>query len=724
MEFIFANRIGLTALLLLVSLSACNNDPVGTVTPSSDGGSRIEMAPPQKIALSRMINANALFIDVKVDGVDVPMELITDGEPGSEGLRAGSIQLTEGTVQTVVVTWSENFEGALLPLAIAEKPIAVEGDASGNQEFSFVNNDFNYSSDDDGDEISNLQERNEETDPRDINDPPTPPEQVRVTVRTQLPDERILQNEALLSTITPIATINEGTINEVELPLIREGNSWVGRAQVTENSTPFASVTFFPMPGSTLVLANAGFSQDLSAGSDFNFASSIFESEVYDADKDSLSNLDELLGGFNPLDSNSPVQDPCDNGNFTQGCIFDTDGDNKPDSVETEAADTDQDGQPDYLESSLQDNDGDGSNAELDADEENPCVPSATSAPCVASQTDTDLDGKSDVEETLTADTDGDGIPDYRESAILDEDNDGVFDEADLDNTDPCIPSATSAACVATQTDSDSDGKSDVEETLTADTDGDGILDYLDSAILDTDNDGVFDEVDVDNTDPCIPSATSAACVATQTDTDLDGKSDVEETLTADTDEDGIPDYLDSAILDTDIDGVFDELDEDNIDPCVPSERNPTCASLQTDTDMDGETDAEETLTADGDLDGIPDYLESDILDEDSDTLSDEADIANDDPCLPSEVNDACGIVQRDSDDDGKTDLEETLDADTDEDGLPDYLESATADLDSDGIVDELDEVNGDPCLPSPNNPVCEASTTDSDSDGTPNTLP
>jgi len=760
---ILANRVAWTALLMMC-LSACDNDNVGTITTTSAEGSHVEMVPPQRIAQSRAIEPGKLDLVVTVNADRVPM-----GLPNADGVRSGTINLTEGSQHFVRVIWTENSNEEPLVLAVNEDTILVNGGANAQQDIVFRNDEYNYNFDDDRDDRSNFDELEANTNPLDATSPGFAPNRVDVTVRIQIPDERILSNNMLLGTITPVAIVN----NEVEVPLVREGNNtWIGEANVVQNSSAFAEVTFFQAPDRMLALSTARFSDVVGEGNDINIPSSQFDSAPFDQDTDGLSNLDELLGGSDPFDSSSgpePV-DPCESGNFTQGCTIDSDNDNKPDSQEGETLDTDGDGQPNYLESALQDNDNDGRDAELDSNDNDPCIPISDNEACTNQQIDTDNDGKTDIAEG-TGDTDGDGIPDFRESSVLDEDGDTVVDEADIANADPCVPSETSAACVDTTKDTDNDGKTDIEEG-TGDSDGDEIPDFRESSLLDEDSDGVVDEEDIANADPCIPSDISAACVDTTQDTDNDGKSDAVEG-NGDRDGDGVPDYLESAILDddgdgtsnegdranldpcipstqsepcleqetdtdgdgkTDLeegtgdsdgdeipdfressildedgDGVVDEADEENADPCIPSENNDACVDQDKDTDEDGESDLEEG-TGDADGDGIPDYLESDQLDQDGDTVSDEADEENENPCVPNELNDACGILQRDSDDDGKTDLEEGI-VDTDGDGLPDYLESAIKDLDGDDVVDELDPINGNPCVPSADSPACTSQT-------------
>ena len=52
------------------------------------------------------------------------------------------------------------------------------------------------------------------------------------------------------------------------------------------------------------------------------------------------------------------------------------------------------------------------------------------------------------------------------------------------------------------------------EREYAVDTDGDGVINALESSIVDTDGDGVMNQLDPANTNPCVPNANAAACLA------------------------------------------------------------------------------------------------------------------------------------------------------------------------------------------------------------------
>ncbi len=655
---ILRNHVKLSNALLvalaLLGLSSCNNEPVGTVSATPEKGALVQMTPPPNIAYSRAVNQDALILNVTVNGESVVME-----EDPTTGVRAGRITLPAGSAPEIIVKWSEGFRGGVLALGEARRNVDIRNDANSEQQVRFLQSDFDFSMDDDNDERSNLQERNENSDPLDPNSPGVPVVLVDVVVRIQVPDARLLDQPEALAALTAVATFNGD-----ELPLVREGSSWTATTRAGENSNAFVSVDFYRTSERRLQLSRAQESQDIGTGAEFNFATETHESAAFNEDRDDLPNLEEIIQGHNPLDSNSPAKDPCETSQFAVGCTTDTDNDGKPDSIETETTDTDGDGIPNYREPSSVDADDDTRNAELDVNDNDPCIPSVNNIACQNKLRDSDGDGKTDIEEG-DGDRDNDGMLDRDESSQNDADNDGESDESDAANQDPCIPNAAAQQCLVTTNDFDNDGKLDVDETTTEDTDGDGIPDYQESFTFDGDSDGTVDELDPDNNDPCLPSTDNTPCQDLLQDSDGDNKTDVEETLTLDSDGDTIPDYLDSAIVDTDNDGLVDEVDSDNNDACVPDTANSTCQA-QLDGDGDGVPDATDNCSA---------VANPDQTNSDSDAQGDACDVDDDNDTVLDAVPDNCPIVanpaQSDTDGDGMGDA---CDNDDDNDGVLDVV--------------------------------------------------
>lgn len=127
------------------------------------------------------------------------------------------------------------------------------------------------------------------------------------------------------------------------------------------------------------------------------------------------------------------------------------------------------------------------------------------------------------------------------------------------------------------------------------------------------------------------------------------------------------------------------------------------------DTDGDGQNDCAEigpdpTDPLDVDGDGVIDALESSTVDSDGDGVNNEADPANNDPCIPSVTAPNC-----DSDGDGLTYSEETANG----------TNASNPDTDGDGINDGTEVTNGsdplDPCDPDDSSIDCQI---DTDGDG------
>jgi hypothetical protein len=305
---------------------------------------------------------------------------------------------------------------------------------------------------------------------------------------------------------------------------------------------------------------------------------------------------------------------------------------------------------------------------------------------------DSDGDGLDDASEvggdvSNPLDSDGDGMIDALESSIDDTDGDGTVDQDDAENTDPCVPDAGSAACLAIDLDDDDDGIPDtLEGSGAVDTDGDGIPDSLD---LDSDNDGLFDLIE------------SGADV-TGLDSDNDGVidasnsfggnrlADVLETTAdsgtinyslLDTDGDTTPDFRD---LDSDGDGQNDVSEAGGSDP----DEDGVIGSATPTVDGNGVPTGGGLTPPDYNSDGVPDYLDSN--DTDSDGVVDSLDLDLDNDGIPNTAE-GNGLLHSDSD--GTPD---SLDLDADGDGLFDIVEAGGSDANDDGLVDGFSDGNAD----------------------------
>jgi hypothetical protein len=230
--------------------------------------------------------------------------------------------------------------------------------------------------------------------------------------------------------------------------------------------------------------------------------------ESVDADRDTITNEDEDAEGTDFDSDTIPNRQDVDSDGDTlldsleagdEDCWtgpVDSDGDGRPDFVDTDSDDNgipdrsettedgDDDGVPDFADS---DDDGD---TIRDVDEiGDPLDPEDTDGDMVPDYQDVDSDGDAilDSAEKLY-DVDGDGIPAFRDD---DSDGDGLTDRDEAGDGDPATPprdTDSDGLPDFLDIDSDGDGLSDAQETeagtdpLDPDTDGDGFSDLAEWA--------------------------------------------------------------------------------------------------------------------------------------------------------------------------------------------------------------------------------------------------
>jgi hypothetical protein len=295
-----------------------------------------------------------------------------------------------------------------------------------------------------------------------------------------------------------------------------------------------------------------------------------------DSDNDGIADIAECQAGTDPLDK-------CDPNNTFGACDFDNDG----------------------LVNSL------------DPDDDNDCVPDAQDVDDFNPQSDSDLDGVSDLAECQAGsdplnacDPDPNGLA----CTGTDLDGDGFIANApngsplfDPDDNSPCVPDSTVGVC---------------------DFDGDGLINSLDT---DDDNDGVADNEDVDDFNK--NSDSDGDGITDDVETGGDGVYNVDidsNPLDTDTDDDGLPDGLedknhnglvdqgetDPVSNDTDEDSLTDNQEDINLngqvdpgesDPTKPDDDNDGILTIDEDTNGNGNV-----LDDDTDLDGIPDFMDPD----------------------------------------------------------------------------------------------------------------
>ena len=319
-------------------------------------------------------------------------------------------------------------------------------------------------------------------------------------------------------------------------------------------------------------------------------------------------------------------------------------------------------------------------------------------------------------------DPDGDGFAAWEDQLPLDStensdfDLDGIGDNADTDDDSDGIPDDEDSMPF----DTDNDG---LNNNVDDDDDNDGILDINDGGPLDTDNDTLNNDIDTDDDNDGYPDDIDEMPLDffEHLDTDGDGIGNNADT---DDDGDGLGDDYDafpldaSEQVDTDADGIGDNADNcpnvSNADQ-LNSDDDSLGNACDTDDDNDGVADTSDvfpldpTETLDTDSDGIGNNTDTD---DDGDGVSDILDVF---PLDSSETvdTDFDGIGNNaDTDDDGDN-VPDSSDAfplnasewaDTDLDGIGN---NADTDDDGDGVADDSDAF-----------PLDVAESVDTDSDG------
>ncbi len=396
------------------------------------------------------------------------------------------------------------------------------------------------------------------------------------------------------------------------------------------------------------------------------------EADFRDTDSDDDGILDSVEGetdtdgdgtaNYRDLDSDDDGID-----DTTEGSN-DTDNDGSADFLDT---DSDNDGLTDTEEAGS-DDDGDGIPGNLDPDSDNDGINDIDEG-----TGDSDQDGIADY---LDTDSDNDGIGDSLE-AMADTDGDGVVDRLDLDSDNDGITDAIESA-----NDADGDG---IPNFRDLDADNDGILDIAearvliaDSLALDTDGNGT---IDGDNT---VNSNGLADTVETSSDSGV-----VSYTL-ADTDGDGVVDFLD---VDSDNDGIFDVIEANHIDTDGNGRIDGTAAAngiivgadvRLIDTDRD---DVFDFRDLDSDNDSLPDVIEVIGSDADHNARIDNFTDTNGDG-----ADDGLMLVSTDIPDTDFDGIANFRDRDSDQDGLSDLIENQGADDLNDGIVDSFEDEDRD----------------------------
>jgi len=297
--------------------------------------------------------------------------------------------------------------------------------------------------------------------------------------------------------------------------------------------------------------------------------------------------------------------------------------------------DTDTDGIPDFL----------------DRDSDNDGIPDVIEA----GGTDTNGDGRVDFYTDMNdfstlIDADGDGLADpYDETtggtplAFLDTDGDGFWNHLDLDADNDAIP--------------------DVIEAGGVDTNGDGYVDNTN----DSDEDGFRDTYDPTND---VTAGVNEGNPMSQTGADNGFGRPVDWGTTLNTDSNGNPDYLD---LDAEDDGLTDVAEQGGVDM-----DGDGVADNYTDNDRDGYNDVYDAYIPPYTTGGVPLFVTGP-----DNGMGRPTTFSSGDQDKDNHLN----FRDYDSDNDGITDLIESLGLDTDGDGRVDIF----IDNDNDGYTDVYD---------------------------------
>jgi len=368
-QMISKRAIGLLGLLsaaipLLISCGS-NNSTV------ADDGSNVVMRPPAEILRLRAVDTSNLSLEVLVDGNPVVMAEAADGSQWS-----GTIDLLPNVFYNVRITWIETFNGQALLLSRAFTRTQIES-GEANPRIEIARSEFSGAAFDfDSDGRSNIDERTAGSDPTDPLSPEAPPQFVDVNLQLNIP------SSFQAASVDSSDFVMRAFINNQSVDLIRNDLVWSGVSRLIENSDANIDARLYRDNSETVRIGDVLLTRNIGTGGLVVISDTDFNYQI-DSDGDGLFNLDEILNGFDPLNSNSPVSNPCLPTPFVANCTNDEDNDGETDFQETEDADDDLDGIPNYLESNIVDADEDLAFAHEDANEDDPCIPNPSSFACL-----------------------------------------------------------------------------------------------------------------------------------------------------------------------------------------------------------------------------------------------------------------------------------------------------------------------------------------------------
>jgi len=303
---------------------------------------------PQPILTARNIVSSNLVLRITIG------DIVNDVRADENGEYRLVIRLPENTQTEVSLLWFEVIDGVELTLAEASDIPLFVGSASSPAFRSFEFDEFNTSFDADNDGFSNLRERTDGSEVDNPLDPGRPPVNVVLAVVIELPEIFDTAADEVLQQLTA-----EASVNDTDILLQRDGNSWLGEALAPENSDALVTVNFYNTPDRLVRLVNQSDSLDVGSGATFVFSPEDYENlDALNNDADEFNNAEEVAQGTDPTNPLDPD--------------FDGDGlsfaaDNCPTVANPEQENIDEDSLGDACdEINDNDTDGDGVDNELD----------------------------------------------------------------------------------------------------------------------------------------------------------------------------------------------------------------------------------------------------------------------------------------------------------------------------------------------------------------------
>ena len=279
------------SLLALAGLIACDSQPA----PDPDqvaidqvvlNGTGIQVPLPQQLRTISDIDPASVTAVVTVNGVQTELQ---SSAPGDQFI--GQITVPAQSSFTLIIEFYEDFAGRRLNLARAEMPVTTTG---ANTTLNLQASDYDVNSFDfDGDNVSNIAERQSNTDPLD---PTQIPDFIEVEVFAALPVEATAagysnyQIEASVGTESVTTAAVNGQLNH-RFTVPRQDTLTVN-VRLIENVSG-QGLVFGTQ--SRQILNPVDNSQIIFEGTAYNFSS--------DRDEDGVSDLDELLAGTDLLEA-------------------------------------------------------------------------------------------------------------------------------------------------------------------------------------------------------------------------------------------------------------------------------------------------------------------------------------------------------------------------------------------------------------------------------------